>query len=73
MTKKPVPDETPDAVVPPVAGPESAAHEPATAVDRWTADTWHGLPHHACAACPFDTLEGEAAIRLHVARAHPTL
>lgn len=36
----------------------------------WTAAAWGGQMQYRCGACPWDTLEGEEAMRAHVRAAH---
>lgn len=36
----------------------------------WIMGTWHGLPRWQCALCPWDTLEGEAAMIEHIEQLH---
>lgn len=36
----------------------------------WTVGAWGGLPQWRCTLCPFDTLDGEAAMRVHYADVH---
>jgi len=37
---------------------------------RWTEGTWKGNPRWQCALCPWDTLDGEAAMQAHFEAAH---
>jgi hypothetical protein len=39
----------------------------------FTTNTWGGLRRWACARCPWDTLDGEDAMRAHIAERHTTV
>ena len=44
--------------------------EPTEEAVPWTELTWHGLPMLRCTLCPWDTLDGEAAMIAHIAARH---
>ena len=46
------------------AAPAAAEPEP------WTVAAWGEFPQWRCTLCPFDTLDGEAAMRAHYAAVH---
>lgn len=70
--------ETPGVVVEPVVSepvePVAAAAEPLTSPYEsnvpWTMGTWSGMPQWRCTMCPFDTLDGEDAMIVHIEARH---
>jgi hypothetical protein len=50
---------------------EEAARKAAEPVDIFRTEDWSELPNFSCPACPFSTLDGDAAVLAHGAFRHP--
>jgi hypothetical protein len=64
----PAPDP-PDAALPYVEPALPPENEKAPTPDV-ILGVWNGIPNWQCTRCPFATIEGEAAIREHIAERH---
>jgi len=60
----------PEAVSPEEKGESSGKSPPPVEERPYTIGTWRGFTQWRCKFCPWDTLEGEAAILEHLRSAH---